>query len=132
MSTTSSTVFKHNFGQNSQVSLTEWQGERRLSLRVLDGTYPARKYLYLPQGAVRSLLQLTPQVSQALAAKEERFFDLNEDIRLSITRGCIDIRLRWTPPYETEKVFTKRGLYMKQYEFEQLIDLLNDHNQCFI
>ena len=131
MTATTTTLFKHNFGKNSQVSLTEYQGQRRLNLRVLDGTFPAQKYVGLSVRDVRKLLQLIPQVSQTLAAEEEGFFDLSEDIRLSVTRGCVDIRLRWTPPHQEEKVFTKRGLYMKQQEFTQLTETLNDYKNFF-
>ena len=131
MTTTTTTLFTHNFGKNSQVSLTEYQVQRRLNLRVLDGTFPAQNYVGLTVRDVRKLLQLIPQVSQILASEEETFFDLSEDIRLSVTRGCIDIRLRWTPPHQEEKVFTKRGLYMKQYEFTQLTEMLNDYKKFF-
>ena len=131
MAATTTTLFKHNFGKTSQVSLTEHKGERRLNLRVLDGTFPAQKYVGLSVGDVRKLLQLMPQILQTLVAEEERFFDLSEHIRLSVSRVCIDIRLRLTPPHQEEKVFTKRGLYMKQYEFSQLTELLNDYANFF-
>ena len=132
MAETTTTLFKHNFGHANQASLTEYQGKRRLNLRVLDGSYPARKYLSLSARDVKHLQQLIPQVTQILTDGQENFFEINEHIRLSVTRGCVDIRLRWTPPNQSEKVFTRRGIFMKQYEFDQLADLLNEYSIYFL
>ena len=59
----------------------------------------------------------SPQVLQTLADREERFFDINENIRLSVTGGQVDIRLRRMSSKQNGEVFTKRGIYMKHYEF---------------
>ena len=78
------------------------------------------------------LLQLIPQISEASATGEERFFDIGENIGLSVIRGDVDIRLRWTPPNQTVKVFTTRGVYMKHYEFDQFVDMLNRYITYFV
>ena len=119
----STTIFKHNFGVAQRVSFTEYQGQRKLTLRR---KYPTRKYICLSVEEVNRLLQLAHQVSLALLDFEQKIF------YLAVNRGKVDIRLRRLSCKQNDGVFVKRGIHMKHYQFEWLIFLLSKHVIYFI
>ena len=125
----STTIFKHNFGVAQRVSFTEYQGQRKLTLRR---KYPTRKYICLSVEEVNRLLQLAHQVSLALLDFEQKIFYLTEGISLAVNRGKVDIRLRRLSCKQNDGVFVKRGIHMKHYQFEWLIFLLSKHVIYFI
>lgn len=128
----STVLFKETFDNRIHVTLSEKDGQKRLYLRLLDGSYPAKKYIWLPVDSVKNLILLKPHIFITLAAREDTFYDLGNDIRLSVTKGNIDIRLRWLPPNRTEKGFTKKGVNMNKEVFEKLSAILASNNAHFL
>ena len=112
----SNIIFTHAFGAYKRVSFTYRQGREMLTLRA---KYPMPVHIRLTVMDTYDLIQLLDDVSQALTDKEQRFFDINGKITVSVDDGWIGFSLSRIPSCINDKTFTE-GLNLQPYDFKML------------